>query len=151
MLSLIFTSSASVSCMYVCMYVPFPCNFFEASRWPSDHTIRSRPHIGQPPPPPRAVPIPNNLHHRKYNTTFLSAHRLFLLVAEAINYVDFFLIQIVLRNNKPKIKQICVKFFCIFGEEKVKNSTTKNLSHLFFKDLLFFLLSYKKTSIKLKS
>ena len=28
--------------------VPFSCNFFEASHWPSDHMITSRPLIGQP-------------------------------------------------------------------------------------------------------
>ena len=36
-------------CMYLflCSYVP-PCNFFEASHWPSDTMISSRPLIGQP-------------------------------------------------------------------------------------------------------
>ena len=30
-------------CLSVC---PISCNFFEASHWPSDHMIRSRPLIG---------------------------------------------------------------------------------------------------------
>ena len=29
----------------VCLSVPFPCYFFKASRWPSDHMISSRPLI----------------------------------------------------------------------------------------------------------
>ena len=42
------------------LYVPFPCNFFQASHWPSDHMINSRPLIGQPsfPPLPPAAQKP---------------------------------------------------------------------------------------------
>ena len=29
------------------LFVPFPCNFFQASHWPSDHMICLRPLIGQ--------------------------------------------------------------------------------------------------------
>ena len=32
----------------VCLFVPFSCYFFEASHWPSDPMISSRPLIGQP-------------------------------------------------------------------------------------------------------
>ena len=36
-------------CPCVCLYVPSSAVFFKASHWPSDHMIRSRPLIGQPP------------------------------------------------------------------------------------------------------
>ena len=33
-------------CRYVDVYVLFPCDFLNASHWPSDHMIRCRPLIG---------------------------------------------------------------------------------------------------------
>ena len=41
-------------CPSVCLCAPSGAVFSEASHWPSDHMIRSRPLIGQPPPWPGA-------------------------------------------------------------------------------------------------
>ena len=48
----------SVSCIYVVCGVPFPCIFFKASHWRSDHMISSRPLINQPFFPTVLSPLP---------------------------------------------------------------------------------------------
>ena len=60
----------SVLCMYVsCILSPPHAIFFEASCWPSDHMISSRPLIGQPSFPPTPTPmyhcLPNVIETKK--------------------------------------------------------------------------------------
>ena len=47
---LVIESPCPFVCLCVCVSAPSVAVFFEASDWPCDHMISSRPLIGQPPP-----------------------------------------------------------------------------------------------------